>query len=360
STVFNVPYLSLTSEISQDTKERSLMNFARTACGMLASALIFVVSSELFGKAASMSTEKFSWTIILVFGFMFAIPILCSAIFTKERTPLPEHKSKFSVKTFTNTFKLKCFRRLLLMYVFSFICNEIIASIIITYVYNVAGGADITVLGFQLPTVVNICMLGGAGLIMPVVLIMIAKKVPKPVIFMCGVPMFLGGAIGLACFPANASDPRLMMIPALIAGLGFGMAQVVPWLTFPDVVDVAELKSNDRNPGAYNSTMTFFKKFSSGLAVFLVGLVLETTGYDESLGTDKLQPQSAITGMRLVLGICISAFLIIAFVGAFLIKITTKKSERVTYFISKQRAGELDTLDEQEQAELENLKKELF
>lgn len=360
STVFNVPYLSLTSEISQDTKERSLMNFARTACGMLASALIFVVSSELFGKAASMSTQKFSWTIIIVFGLMFSIPILCSAIFTKERTPLPEHKSKFSIKTFTNTFKLKCFRRLLIMYVFSFICNEIIASIIITYVYNVAGGADITILGFQLPTVVNICMLGGAGLIMPVVLVMIAKKVPKPVIFMCGVPMFLGGAIGLACFPSNASDPRLMMLPALIAGLGFGMAQVIPWLTFPDVVDVAELKSNDRNPGAYNSTMTFFKKFSSGLAVFLVGLVLETTGYDESLGTDNLQPESAVTGMRLILGICISAFLVIAFVGAFLIKITTQKSERVTYFISKQRAGELDTLDEQEQAELENLKKELF
>ena len=106
--------------------------------------------------------------------------------------------------------------------------------------------------------------------------------------------------------------------------------------------------------------MTFFKKFSSGLAVFLVGLVLETTGYDESLGTDNLQPESAVTGMRLILGICISAFLVIAFVGAFLIKITTQKSERVTYFISKQRAGELDTLDEQEQAELENLKKELF
>ncbi len=361
STIFNVPYLSLTSEISQDTKERSTMNFARIACGMVATAIIYIMGTELFSLHSSgkLSNTAFSLVVAGVFSIFFAVPILCSAIFTKERTPLPNNKVKFSFKIFTNTFKLKCFRRLLLMYVFAFSCNEILASLIITYVYNVAGGASIKVLGMALPTIVNISMLGGAGIIMPVALIMLNKKVPKPVIFMCGVPMFLGGAIGLATFPSSA-DPRLMIIPALIAGLGFGMAQIIPWLTFPDVVDVAELKSNDRNPGAYNGTMTFFKKFASGMSVFLVGLVLQATGYEEGKGTSELQPASAVKGMRLILGICITVFLIIAFYGAFKIKITTKKSERVTYFISKQREGELDNLDESEKAELETLKKELF
>ena len=71
---------------------------------------------------------------------------------------------------------------------------------------------------------------------------------------MCGIPMFIIGAISLAAFPLNSTMPVLIILPLAIAGLGFGMAQMIPWLVFPDVVDVAELKSNDRNPGAYNST----------------------------------------------------------------------------------------------------------
>ncbi len=138
------------------------------------------------------------------------------------------------------------------------------------------------------------------------------------------------------------------------------MAQMIPWLVFPDVVDVAELKSNDRNPGAYNSTMTFFKKFASGIAVLIVGWVLQGFGYDEQLGTNALQPESAVLGMRLILGISIPICLVIAFLGAYMIKITTRKSERIRYFVQKQRDNDLELLSTEEQQELELLKKELF
>lgn len=172
--------------------------------------------------------------------------------------------------------------------------------------------------------------------------------------------MFIIGAIGLAAFPANSSMPALIILPLAMCGLGFGMAQMIPWLVFPDVVDVAELKSNDRNPGAYNSTMTFFKKFASGVAVLIVTSVLQVCGYNEQLGTSALQPESAVLGMRLVLGISIPVCLIVAFVGAYIIKITTKKSERIRYFVDKQRNNELELLPEDEKLELEALKKELF
>lgn len=358
STVFNVPYLSLTSEISENVKERSSMNFLRLALGMASTAICYLLIS-LF-KDIIKDPTAFSLVVAGTFSVFFAVPVLMTALFTKERTPLPAQKLKFSFKHFANTFKLKCFRRLLLMYVFSFVCNEIIANLIMMYVYNVTAGSEQKILGLSLTAIANMSMLLGAALIMPVSLTMLQKKVAKPIIFMCGIPAFILGTIGLATFPRDASIPALIIIPLAIAGLGFGMAQMIPWLVFPDVVDVAELKSNDRNPGAYNGTMTFFKKFSSGIAVLIIGWVLQGMGYDESLGTDALQPESAVLGMRIILGVAVPLCLIVAFVGAFLLKINTRKSERIRYFIDKQRAEELDSLNEEEKSELEELKKELF
>lgn len=358
STVFNVPYLSLTSEISENVKERSSMNFLRLALGMASTAICYLLIS-LF-KDTIKDPTAFSLVVAGTFSVFFAVPVLMTALFTKERTPLPAQKLKFSFKHFAYTFKLKCFRRLLLMYVFSFVCNEIIANLIMMYVYNVTAGSEQKVLGLSLTAIANMSMLLGAALIMPVSLTMLQKKVAKPFIFMCGIPAFILGTIGLAAFPRDAAIPALIIIPLAVAGLGFGMAQMIPWLVFPDVVDVAELKSNDRNPGAYNGTMTFFKKFSSGIAVLIIGWVLQGMGYDESLGTDALQPESAILGMRIILGAAVPLCLIVAFIGAFLLKINTRKSERIRYFIDKQRAEELESLSEEEKSELEELKKELF
>ncbi len=368
STIFNVPYLSLSSEISEDLKERNSMNFVRLAMGMLSTAICYLVISALKDMlivdpvtgVAKLTETQFSLIVAGVFSVLFAVPILLTALFCKERTPLPNEKLRFSFKNILATFKLKCFRRLLLMYVFSFVCNEIIANVIMMYVFNVTGGSDVKILGLSLSAIANMSMLIGAALIMPISFTMLQKKVAKPIIFMCGIPMFIIGAISLAAFPLHATMPVLIILPLAIAGLGFGMAQMIPWLVFPDVVDVAELKSNDRNPGAYNSTMTFFKKFASGIAVLIVGWVLQGFGYDEQLGTNALQPESAVLGMRLILGISIPICLVIAFLGAYMIKITTRKSERIRYFVQKQRDNELELLSTEEQQELELLKKELF
>lgn len=361
STVFNVPYLSLTSEISENVKERSNMNMVRLIVSALAGSVCFIVPDTLIGlkNDGAISATALCLIISIGFGIFFGIPTLCTGLFTKERTPLPENKAKFSFKNFSNTFKLKSFRRLLGMYVFSFTCNAILSNILIIYCFNVTNGVEIRAMGFRLATLVYMVMLVSAGIMMPIVLIMLNKKVPKPVIYMMGIPLFITAAIIFATFPSSA-NPYLLLLPAAIAGVGFGFVQSIPWLTFPDIVDVAELKSNDRNPGAYNGTMTFFKKFASGIAVFLIGVSLKGAGYNSLLGTDKLQPVAALEGMRLIIGISVPVLLVLGFISAALIKITTKKSERIRYFIDKQRAGELDKLDAADQAEYDKLAKELF
>ena len=64
--------------------------------------------------------------------------------------------------------------------------------------------------------------------------------------------------------------------------------------------------------------------------------------------------------MRLMLGLVVPLCLIVAFIAAYMLKITTTKSEKVRYFIKIQRAGEMDSLSEEDVAELDNIKKDLF
>ena len=88
--------------------------------------------------------------------------------------------------------------------------------------------------------------------------------------------------------------------------------------------------------------------------------MLTLAGYDESLGTKDFQPASAVRGMRIAIGASVCVFLTIAAVAAMLIRITTRKSERIRYYIDKQRAGELDQLTDEETQEFAQLKMELF
>ena len=64
--------------------------------------------------------------------------------------------------------------------------------------------------------------------------------------------------------------------------------------------------------------------------------------------------------MRIAIGASVCVFLTIAAVAAMLIRITTRKSERIRYYIDKQRAGELDQLTDEETQEFAQLKMELF
>ena len=57
---------------------------------------------------------------------------------------------------------------------------------------------------------------------------------------------------------------------------------------FPDVIDDAELTTGQRNAGAFSGLMTLTRGLSTALAIQLIGLMLQLTGY--RVPTDYFQP----------------------------------------------------------------------
>jgi Na+/melibiose symporter-like transporter len=78
---------------------------------------------------------------------------------------------------------------------------------------------------------------------------------------------------------------------------------------FPDIPDVDELKSGQRREGTYSALITFTRKLSSAVALFLISNGLALAGYrvpvDQVVnGVSKVveQPQTEafLTGLRLI------------------------------------------------------------
>jgi GPH family glycoside/pentoside/hexuronide:cation symporter len=98
-------------------------------------------------------------------------------------------------------------------------------------------------------------------------------------------------------------NPSLEMVPILLlaalAGVGIGCMQVLPWSMIPDAIEWDQLKTGQRHEGMFYSLVTLAQKVASSIAIPLVLLMLQFTGYVPVAAT---QPESAVLGIRLAIG----------------------------------------------------------
>jgi GPH family glycoside/pentoside/hexuronide:cation symporter len=74
---------------------------------------------------------------------------------------------------------------------------------------------------------------------------------------------------------------------------------VLPWAILPDAIEHGELQNGERQEGLFYSQITLAQKVASSIAIPLVLLVLDNSGY---VANSASQPPSAIAGIRFVSG----------------------------------------------------------
>ena len=137
---------------------------------------------------------------------------------------------------------------------------------------------------------------------------------------------------------------------------------MMPWIIFPDTVDVAEFATGNRPTGSYSGMMTLIRKIAGALGVGLVGWLLDWSGYVSSDTPDVYIPQSegALLAIRLIMGISIALLISVALFASFRFKVTNKKLHRMRYFIEANKAGKLAELPAEELKERDAMIKELY
>ena len=359
STVYTllwVPYTSMSSEISTDYKERNNINGLRIFFSQLSSLISAVLPLMIVN---SFEDIRAGWIAMAVaFAFFYGIPFMLMFFFTHERVPMGKTKSAFSWTTFFQPFQIKTFRLLVFIYLFAYITMDVVSTILQYYMYYFVNRKDETdfVIGTLLITQI---------VFIPLV-VFLSNKHGKAVIYKYSILIWLLGTVLLAVFQASWPVWAIYVIVAVV-GAGVSGGVVLPWAMFPDVTDVGELKFGYRTAGSFGGVMTFLRKFSSAIGIFLVGAALQLAGYIKPVKemvngklTETLQeqPESVITALKLIVLVFPLILLIPAFFVASKYPLTSILHGKLRKHLEYKR-GEKEKSDLTPE-ELEELKSKLI
>ena len=394
NTISQVPYASLSAEISADFKERNKANSVKLIYSILASGAFYLIpaaATEAYsayithGTSAYGSIDETGFFLIVAVmcGLIFGVSTVLVGIFSKERIPYDKtKKSKFSFKSYAIPLKNKSYRYHLIMYITAFGCYDFISALVLYYVTAVV--PNITIFGMKMSSMFIVApMMVMAAVTYPLNMKLKSSK-GKQFAFRWGLPCYILGAIGLAVFPntTNTNISWLLLLCAAIMGTGFGGAQMMPWLIFADTQDVAELKTGVKDTGTYSGLMTFTRKIGTAIAQSTVLIVLACVKYSaytdeivknkaaiaeaeaagEILDTSQMlleYPASVTNAIRILFALVVVVMIGLAIWASLKYKINDQKLTRIKYYLEKQRAGENDSLSEEEQAERKALLEDL-
>lgn len=241
STVTQVPYCSMASDITPSFRERNNANTVKLVFTAIASGLGYVLPLVFIEALTNpdgtgflfmpqLSSVDFWLCMSIIFGTLFGGGLVICGIFVKERINPKTPKQRFNFKQFVNSYaipyKNRSYRWHIVMYVTAFMCMDIISALAVYYATDVWHGYEL--FGMKMSSLFIIAPLMVAAVVMfPLARVMMDKK-SKQFAFRMGLPFYIGGGIMLAVMDPSWAPPILVPIVALIMGLGFGGAQMMP------------------------------------------------------------------------------------------------------------------------------------
>jgi Na+/melibiose symporter-like transporter len=302
STVLMVPYLSMMPLLARDYNERTSLNGYKMAFSFLGGILAAVLPMQIVNSFADIRHGYLAMA--LVFGIFFSIPWIFVSLYFREpdsrNDPVPE---KFRFREFIEPLKIRSFRYVIGMYLGAFLVLDIMSALIayfITYVLDRPSDLQI-VLGTLI-----ICQL----LSMPLV-IKISGKIGKNRTTVLSSMVWIVSIAFIAVTPVHW-PAYILYIQAAVTGFGVCGSLVMPWTMYPDATDVGFIALGKDCAGSFSGIMTFFRKLASALALFIVGLVLQLSGYLRPVelvtqGARQImhqtQPGEALLAIRLLLSL---------------------------------------------------------
>jgi sugar (glycoside-pentoside-hexuronide) transporter len=298
STVLAVPYVALLPEIALGYHERTSINSFRSVAVMSAILLTAVGMPALvraFGGGAAGYQQAG-----LVLGLWVALPWLLVFAVTWERPGFRRPSSQGFLPGLRGLTRHRTYRILAALFLSGRIAVDVSGAMLLFYFTYWLRRPDDFPVGMAL-------MLGAVILSLPVWL-RLARHLDKRSIFISGALWWSAGSLGLLWL--EPSDPRwsVFVIFAFV-GIGYAVADLIPWSMLGDVIDEDELATGERREGIYSGFFTFLRKLGGAIGVAAAGFVLEGAGFVRG---GAVQSDSALQAIRLLTTLGPVLFLLIA------------------------------------------------
>jgi GPH family glycoside/pentoside/hexuronide:cation symporter len=156
------------------------------------------------------------------------------------------------------------------------------------------------------------------------------------------------GFISLYFLPVS-----LLWVGLVLAGIGYSGVQVVNYIVLGQVIDKDEIDTGVRREGSFLGANALITKPAQSLAVYLTALMLASTAFvnmESNQGQAYLnQPQTAVMGIRALVGLIPGIALIIASIALTWFPYKAQKIEEIKTTILQMHAGKKARLAELEQ-----------
>ncbi len=287
-----IPYYSLASEMTDDFAERTKVNAVRLAFSILSSLICVAVP----GMIASPSGNAYNYVLMAsLFGALFAIAIVVTALFAREQIVTPAVKKKVTFKNFFKPLKSKSYRKYLGMYMCTSMAMAVMSSfffVFCDFVLRAESYAAVTASAgelsrFPIATVAAACMFAAQILALPIYLRIIKRFGKRTAYTLSGIlwcvmatimifmPVETGVTItdGVVYSVGGVSDIGIMII-AFLLGLSLGGCVFVPHSCFGDVCDACQLQFEERTEGNISGLTNFLNTTAQAIGLSLPALIM--------------------------------------------------------------------------------------
>jgi sugar (glycoside-pentoside-hexuronide) transporter len=329
STVLAVPYAALLPELALGYDERTSMNTFRSVA-VMAAILLTAVGMPLIVDAFGAGAAGYQ-VAGCILGFWVALPWLAVFATTWERPGFRVAAPRGFARSMRDLRRHRTYWLLGGLFLCGRVAVDVSGAMLLFYFTYWLGRRG------DFPAAVAL-MLGAVIVSLPVWL-RLARHTDKRSIFIAGALWWCLCLVGV--FLIQPAHPRWVVFALFAAvGIGYAVADLIPWAMLGDVIDEGELRAGERREGLYAGVFTFLRKLGGALGVALAGLILEVSGFMRG-GVD--QPASALLAVRSLVSFGPLLFLLLASGIAYRYPLTRARHDGILATLNHRRDADLAT-----------------
>ena len=314
-----IPYETLAAEMSPNYATKAKFAGARIICGQIANIAALWLPALIVAKLGGKDSPDTFLYLGVTFSVFFVLVAIAVYLFTWERprseiadADKPPEKSPFSnlqqlFGDLRATMRIRAFRLHLGMYLGGYVSQDVL-NVVLPYFIAFALAGTIS-------TTANIsAAMAIAQLVSVFVAIWACLRIhpaPSYRIALCLFALGVGGL--LALYASGITAIAWYCAIVVVAGLGRGALNYIPWSVYNYMPDVDEIVTGRRREGAFAGVMTFVRKLFQSAAILAVTQVLQFSGLVPGPIASTPQPASVITTVVVIVAIGPIAIMLFGF-----------------------------------------------
>lgn len=277
-TSINIPYGSMASAISPESKDRSQLSTYRTIGATLAGLVIGVATPMVAYETVNGATVLSGRKMTIIAGVFSILAILCYlACFSlvRERVEVPKNNSKLEIggmfrSVFSNRALLGIIAAAIALLLGMLGMSGMQPYVFPVY-YNSASAQSLSSL-ISSAAVLLVC----APLAVPLSTRMGKKE-------LSAISCFFGAAVWLLCLAVHPRSVGVFLVFYTLSYVGLGFFNTIIWAMITDVIDDSEVRTGIREDGTIYAVYSFARKLGQAASAGLIGVILTSIGYSDAV-----------------------------------------------------------------------------